>query len=342
MARISVIVPVYGVEQYLGRCVDSILAQTFTDFELILVDDGSPDNCGNLCDEYPAKDNRVRVFHQKNQGQAAARNHGVSIARGEWVCFVDSDDLIHPQMLELLYRAATENSVGISMCSAFEGSNIPEEFFEKRTYQCTQIPVTECSLERLYDQGGHRCWVVWAKLLRREIVQRISFTEGRIYEDNAIVCKWLCESTALADVDAPMYFYFVNSDGTTKSSFSKKKVDYLWALEEIIHFYRHKDFRSLLQHFCSTYMITSANYRDMVLSKLHDKALAREISKRMRIIYRNNKQYVELTDGQTDYINSNMFPLKTSIKRYIKMLVEGDYYLIIEKIRNRLGRKGST
>ena len=100
MPEISVIVPVYRAEAYLHACIDSILSQTFSDFELILVDDGSPDNCGAICDDYAARDSRVRVIHQENQGQAAARNRALAVARGDWVCFVDSDDTVHPQMLE--------------------------------------------------------------------------------------------------------------------------------------------------------------------------------------------------------------------------------------------------
>ena len=90
--KISVIVPVYNVEKYLPRCIDSILSQTFTDFELLLIDDGSPDNCGKICDEYAAKDSRVRVFHKPNGGVSSARNLGLDNARGEWIAFIDSDD----------------------------------------------------------------------------------------------------------------------------------------------------------------------------------------------------------------------------------------------------------
>ena len=108
MPEISVIVPVYKAEAYLHACIDSILSQTFSGFELILVDDGSPDNCGAICDDYAARDSRVRVIHQKNQGQAAARNHALAAAKGDWVCFVDSDDAVHPQMLERLRQAAAE------------------------------------------------------------------------------------------------------------------------------------------------------------------------------------------------------------------------------------------
>ena len=111
MPEISVIVPVYKAEAYLHACIDSILSQTFSDFELILVDDGSPDGCGAICDDYASRDGRVQVIHQENQGQAAARNCALAVAGGEWICFVDSDDAVHPQMLERLRQAAADEQI---------------------------------------------------------------------------------------------------------------------------------------------------------------------------------------------------------------------------------------
>ena len=100
--KVSVIVPVYKVEKYLGRCIESIIAQTYRDFELILVDDGSPDNCGKICDEYAKKYDYIRVLHQQNQGLSAARNNGVPLSRGAWITFIDSDDFVTPDYLEYL------------------------------------------------------------------------------------------------------------------------------------------------------------------------------------------------------------------------------------------------
>ena len=113
MPLVSIIVPVYNVEQYLHKCVDSILRQTYRDFELILVDDGSPDGCGAICDEYAVKDNRVRVIHQKNQGAAAARNRGLNCAEGCYVAFCDSDDQVSPQWLEHLLNASAPDTLPI-------------------------------------------------------------------------------------------------------------------------------------------------------------------------------------------------------------------------------------
>ena len=115
MPLISVVTPVYNVKKYIYRCIDSILAQTVSDFELILVDDGSPDNCGAVCDEYAAKDGRVRVIHQENRGQAAARNRALDMARGEYVAFVDSDDWVHPRYLEILLGNAREKKADVML-----------------------------------------------------------------------------------------------------------------------------------------------------------------------------------------------------------------------------------
>ena len=114
--KISIIVPVYKVERYLENCIESIINQTFKDFELILVDDGSPDRCGLICDNYAKKDERIKVIHKKNEGLSAARNSGIQIAKGEYIAFVDSDDCINKNMYETLYDTAIENKSDIVVC----------------------------------------------------------------------------------------------------------------------------------------------------------------------------------------------------------------------------------
>lgn len=134
---ISIIVPVYNVEPYLEQCIDSILNQSFRDFELILVDDGSPDRCGEICDRYAAADDRIRVIHQKNGGVSAARNAGMEVSKGKYIVFVDSDDMVHPLYLEHLYKAIQKHNADISMCwfSRFEKNPTYDEnqaYAEKR------------------------------------------------------------------------------------------------------------------------------------------------------------------------------------------------------------------
>lgn len=271
MVTVSVIVPVYNVEKYLHRCVDSILAQTFTDFELILVDDGSPDNSGAICDEYAAKDARVRVIHQENQGQAAARNRAVAEANGEWIHFVDSDDVIHPQMLEVLYSAVIENDANIGMCGAIESEEIPDTFYSTPNRHAIVRDMDEETMEDLLEHGEHRYWVVWGKLIKREIVQRLPFTKGRIYEDNAIVCQWLYEAGRVADIEDRLYFYYVNKQGTTKNGFTWKQLDYLWALRQQMKFFRKKKYAHMLNEINSWYTSwIRCNWKVVQKNAIHD------------------------------------------------------------------------
>ena len=141
--KISVIVPVYKTEKYLHRCVDSILAQTYTDFELLLIDDGSPDNSGAICDEYAAKDNRIRVFHKDNGGVSSARNIGIQQSKGEYTIHVDSDDWVEPHMLEELYRKAKSEDADMVICDCFVGDTYQETLMKQEPSSLNHEKVLE-------------------------------------------------------------------------------------------------------------------------------------------------------------------------------------------------------
>ena len=250
MVKISVIVPVYNVEKYIKRCIDSILSQTFEDYELILLDDGSTDQSGTICDNYAEQNKCVRVIHQKNQGQASARNRGVELARAEWIAFVDADDMIHPRYLEILYRGVEENKVKISVCHAFEGKDLPENFLDDQQAHLIRQAVNEQTLSKWYFGADEKIskftyWVVWGKLIHKTILQKYPFTSDRIYEDNAVVCKWLYEAGNTVFCDNVMYFYYVNPEGTTKKNYSLKRLDWLWAVREQIAFYKEVGFNKM-------------------------------------------------------------------------------------------------
>lgn len=271
---ISVIVPVYNVEKYLSQCLDSILGQTYEALELILVDDGSPDRSGAICDEYAGKDSRIRVIHQENRGQSAARNRGVAEARGEWICFVDSDDFIHPQMLELLYQAAQEEDCDISLCDWLEADSCPESFFEEKMLSCHRLLTTEASLLALYDEEKYPGWVVCCKLIRREIVTAYPFTEGRIYEDNEAATHWICMTPAIAKVPEALYFYRVNPESVTRVTFNIKTLDCLWALERMISCFSDRGYCHMAYRLLAVYVNTAVYSSDLLYEylKLHRKA----------------------------------------------------------------------
>lgn len=341
MPEISVIVPVYKAEAFLADCIESILSQTFGDFEIILVDDGSPDNSGAICDRYAAAYGHISVIHQENQGQAAARNHAMALAKGEWICFVDSDDLIHPQMLELLYAAAQKGGCGISMCQMLEAVEIPESFLAPQTEEFTVVPMDEEQLLRLHDADAYPGWVACAKLIRREYIEHHPFTPGRVYEDNAAVCHWLYEAKQIAMMDMQLYFYRGNPDSTTKKAFSLKRLDYLWALEEIIAFCTEAKFLSLRQRFLDRYAEAAAGDYRVVKNELRLPGEAKKIKHDTRRMLR--KQDIQLTKWQFEQLFDAMHPklvrLYYPAEAVIRTLKEKGLSGVARKVAQQL-RKG--
>lgn len=325
MMTISVIIPVYNAESYLGRCIDSVLAQTFQDFELILVEDGSPDNCSALCELYAKKDNRIRVIHQVNQGQAAARNNGVSVAQGEWISFVDADDLIHPQMLEILYKAVKESNVKMSSCQVYEGEMVPQGFFDIQTSSMTVVTINEEFLLKCYSDYFDRFtyWVVWNKLIHKSIVEQYPFTEGRVYEDNAIVFKWLYAARDIAICDNCMYFYFVNKHGTTKSGYSVKALDWLWALEEQINFYKQEGLYVMTKAVTTRYVYEYVSQYEKVLNLLKDFRLAKKMRRKLFVFCLKNKKIIGISRSQKADLASRLYPRIINLLYRIKKIVRG-------------------
>lgn len=238
MPTISVVVPVYKVEPYLHRCVDSILGQTYRDYELILVDDGSPDSCGTICEEYAKKDSRIRVIHQTNGGLSAARNSGIDLVFREsdsrWFTFIDSDDWIHPQTLERLLRAAEENGTAVSVCGYAETPG-------------DDPVVTDASMEASCVDAGWfyrnrfiNATVAWGKLYRRELFENVRYPVGKIHEDEFVTYRLLMESGRIAVIEGPMYAYFVNMEGITKKGWSPKKLHAWEAYEQQITYFEQR------------------------------------------------------------------------------------------------------
>lgn len=222
MPAISVIVPVYRAENCLARCVDSILAQTFEDFELLLIEDGSPDRSGALCDEYAARDSRVRAFHKENGGVSSARNLGMAQARGTYIAFADSDDWMAPEELEVLHRLVTENDADSAGCAHYNtdgrGSSAAEPgALPAGVYQGDAI--REGIVDRLM---GHRLeqpgqpvlnGYIWRFLFSREIIvsENILY-EGAYLEDELFLVEYFCRARKLAMTDRPLYYYYYNPD----------------------------------------------------------------------------------------------------------------------------------
>lgn len=225
--KISIIVPVYKVEPYINKCIDSILNQTFTDFELILVDDGSPDNCGNICDEYALKDKRVVVIHQENGGLSSARNKGIDVSKGEYIGFVDGDDIISENMYEVLYNICIVNCADISSCSykkfehdyeVLNSKKIETEKIEVKTY-------IKNNIIEAYYRGELNSVSSCNKLYKKIIFNDILFPVGRIYEDVSTTYKLFLTINKLVETNEKLYFYRFRQGSITNSSFNDKRFD---------------------------------------------------------------------------------------------------------------------
>lgn len=282
MPEISVIVPVYKVEPYLNRCVDSILAQSFSDFELILVDDGSPDNCGVICDEYASKDERVHVIHQQNGGLSAARNAGIdwvfANSNSKYISFVDSDDWVHEQYLELLLEGILR--YGVNIC---QGRFI-------RTDKMNGIPEVGDSILCISPEEHYISYysaAAWDKLYAKSCWEEIRFPEGQLYEDVAIWYKILFKEERIALVDEILYYYFYNTDGIMRSDWKPDQMAQITGWDEQIAFLRENGYYSAAQVMYSWYIDIVANhfkrvdqskklnilekhkYRKQLMSKMH-------------------------------------------------------------------------
>lgn len=233
MPQISIIVPVYKVEQYLDRCVNSILNQTFTDFELILVDDGSPDRCPQMCDEWAKKDARIRVIHKGNGGAGAARNAALRAAKGEYVGFVDSDDWITPDMYEYLYGLLKRYpEAQIAQCDAIQTSDEKQE--APVCPENIQLWNQKQMMEYFFRIHGEKSnYSIWNKLIRRDILDDFSFVEGTISEDVAASFDFFTRAQQMVSSNKVLYFYFVNQNGVTKSPVTEKDLEYIHVWERI-------------------------------------------------------------------------------------------------------------
>ena len=247
MPTITIIVPVYKVESFLRPCVDSILAQTFTDFELILVEDGSPDNCGAICDEYGEKDSRVQVIHQENSGVSAARNAAMDIARGEYITFIDSDDAVQPTLLQTLLDLARDYNAQLSACgwrNFQEKDSLPP--LELTDRPATVMTGHEAAAET-YAEVPRISVVPWCKLYRAELLQDLRFPVGMRHEDQAIMPIAIARADTVAYTDQALYCYRVREQSFMHAPFSPKRYDDIVAIDRCIAWFREQNAPELVE-----------------------------------------------------------------------------------------------
>jgi glycosyltransferase involved in cell wall biosynthesis len=232
MPKVSIIIPVYNVEKYLRKCIDSVLNQTYKDIEVILVDDGSLDKCPQICDEYLKRDARVKVIHKKNGGLSDARNVGVKYAQGDYIGFVDSDDYVSTQMVELLYSSITKEEADIVMGNYIHVDETGNSIDEKISFQIEkQITYSRDEFvdEVIKKTGGYYV-VACSKLYKKEIFEKISFPLGKQHEDEFVFHYVVGMSKKIVCISDVIYFYLQRDDSIMGKKFNEKRIDYGEAL----------------------------------------------------------------------------------------------------------------
>ena len=234
---VSVILPVYNTAQYLAFSIDSILQQTFSDFELIIVDDGSTDNSGTIAENYRIKDNRITVIHTENRGLSSARNIGLANSSGKYISFVDSDDFIDIKFLEILVKELEENESDIAVVKYKEVYDHILINSQPNNYNTNTVTKNDYLLG-IYTTNSINYIVSWNKLYKRHLFNDVLFPLGKLHEDEFTTYKLVLCSDKITIIDVPLYYYFTNLNGITKSKYSIKRLDIIEALEERISYFK--------------------------------------------------------------------------------------------------------
>lgn len=290
---ISVIVPIYKVEKYLKKCIDSIINQTYKNLEIILVDDGSPDNCPKICDEYANQDSRVRVIHKENGGLSDARNAGMEAATGECILFVDSDDWIKPRMIEDMHcRMIEDNSDLVSSGVIW----VDENGDEIRTVTVNENCIfnSEQAMAALINDGKLKQHV-WNKLYKADLIKNIPFDKGKYHEDVYWSYKAIGEAQRVSIEKNSYYYYVQRSESIMGEKYSAKRLDGLDAMRLRCEYMKEK-FPKLYNNALAVYIGGCMYHLQLALSENLDKEVLRNIKN--RIGYRKNGNIFEFLAGK--------------------------------------------
>ena len=292
---ISIVVPIYKVEKYINKCLNSILNQTYKNLQIILVDDGSPDNCGKICDEYEKKDKRIQVIHKQNGGLSDARNVGIAEAKGEFIGFVDSDDYIEPTMFEDLLNLVKENNADVAICNFYEVKD------DKKIMKnnCNDVEIynkMEILKEILLDKKIQS--YAWNKLYKKALFNKVKYPVGKKYEDIGTTFYLLegCEKVVVSG--KPEYYYLNREDSIVNNVTESTIMDYVTIVDERYD-YIEKNYPELNKYnmyYLTNILITAFNDKKSIdnISKELEQKLKYIYNKVMQIIEKNGDNFFEL------------------------------------------------
>lgn len=298
---ISIIVPIYNVEKYLNRCIESIVNQTYKNLEIILVDDGSPDNCPQICDQWKEKDNRIKVIHKENGGLSDARNVGLDITQGEYIAFVDSDDYIHVKMYETLITVLLEKDCDIVQCDfskVADGQQVNNELLE---YKVKEYNVKE-ALYSLINENPLK-QVVWNKLYKKYIFDTLRFEVGKLNEDDFFTYQAFDKCKKICSINVSLYYYLVRDTSIMGEKFTIRRLDGLEARINRYNFLKEKyiDLASYDKKILWFY-IMYIYQKVLLMDKDRNKTLAKNKIKTIFKCIRNDNVRLNLTLKETVWI----------------------------------------
>lgn len=277
MPKVSVIIPIYKSEKYLSGCLDAVIEQTYKDIEIICVNDGSPDSCPKILEEYAKKDKRITVIKQGNQGQSVARNTGLDHAKGDYLFFVDSDDRLHPKAIEILLNIAEKTNAPITVSNLFLKTSKKQKYNPlENTYSINYKTHTDVMKDMLAQR--YLSSLVWNKLFRKDVLKDWRFIKGIKFEDWPLVTCVFSEVPFYVSVDVPLYFYNDTDESTVRSPFTVKKIqDYVTGIKFVYNYFQQPEKRKYWRLVQKTRIYQSIK---MVLNKTyHTKVNKNEVIK---------------------------------------------------------------
>ena len=300
MEKINVIVPVYKVEPYLHRCVDSILGQSYENFELILVDDGSPDSCGAICDAYAEKDSRILVIHQKNGGLSAARNAGIDWAfansDSQWLAFIDSDDWVHRDYLKILLSSVHAYHTKMAVCDMTRTGEYMDDS------ELCEIKSCCLDAEKAYTDYYGMCLAAWRKLYHRDLFENLRFPVGKLHEDCYITHLPLFAAGKVAVCDVPLYYYYTNPGSITRVRWKPKRLEEIDAHELRLGYLQEHGYsaayRRELEVYADTLMEQSVILMDLQKEDQTCASYLAQLQQKLRQVLKQEKATGKLTFDQ--------------------------------------------
>lgn len=305
MNNINVIVPVYKVEQYIHQCINSIVNQTYSDLKLIIIDDGSADECGRYCDEYLALDSRVIVIHQKNGGLSAARNSGIELAiqdnECEWITFIDSDDYVDYDYLDSLSSAAKKYNQSVISCSYVPTND--RNYISSNMGSNKLIPV-----EDYWVNNRTNATVAWGKLYRSKLFKDIRYPVGKYHEDEYVTYRVLFQHDSIAVVDAPLYCYYNNESSISGMNYLKRFPDIIEAFKMHYDYFKNSKYRNAFRLEVEKYAEAYTNAIYYCWNNHIDKNIETELRKELKLFLKEHKNMIPFEIRKDIYIAA--YPLQ--------------------------------